>query len=136
MKVTFGLLGFLMALSGCTPSHPSIQSVSPRETAGLLRNDFAVLVDVREEDELKKEGMAAPAQWIATSHIRANDEVWKAFVEKLPHDKQIIFYCAVGGRAGKAAEELAALGYRTGNMGGFRDWKSAGLPVSGFPKRY
>lgn len=106
----------------------AVAQVSPKETEGLLRNDFAVLVDVREEDEIK-DGMAAPAKWFPTSKIQADDPSWKEFVSKLPKDKQIVFYCAVGGRAGKVAAKLAEQGFKVGNMGGFRDWQSAGLPV-------
>jgi rhodanese-related sulfurtransferase len=102
--------------------------MTPLEAYGMLRNDFAVLVDVREADELK-DGMAAPAKWVPTSKIEKNDPEWQQFVAQLPKDKQIIFYCAVGVRAGKAAAKLAEQGFRTGNIGGYTDWLKAGLPT-------
>jgi rhodanese-related sulfurtransferase len=118
----------LLTLASCTRGGGKVASVSPKEVEGLLRNDFAVLVDVREEDEVKG-GMAAPAQWFATSKIQADDPAWKDFLAKHPKEKQLVLYCAVGGRAGKIAAKLAEQGYKVGNMGGFRDWKAAGLPV-------
>ena len=105
-----------------------VAQVSVKEAEGLIRNDFAVLVDVREDDEIKS-GMAAPARWFPTSKIEADDPSWKEFVSKLPKDKQIVFYCAAGVRAGQAAAKLAGQGFKVGNMGGFKDWKAAGLPV-------
>lgn len=114
--------------SGCTQKTAQVKSISPNETEGLLRNDFAVLVDVRELDEVK-EGMAAPAQWMPLSKIQANDPEWQQFLEKLPKDKQIVVYCRSGRRSGIVAEMLAAKGLKVYNMGGFQSWKDAGLPV-------
>lgn len=120
----------LASLAACTSKQGGgeVRSVEAQEVNGMLRNDFAVLVDVREEDEVKG-GMAAPATWIPTSKIEADDPAWKDFVAKLPKDKEIVFYCQKGGRAGKAAEKLAAQGYRVANMGSYENWTAAGLPT-------
>ncbi|MCM2278584.1 MAG: rhodanese-like domain-containing protein [Oligoflexia bacterium] len=132
MSKTITLLGLLLLLPNfaCTKSAvpPSVAAVSPREVEGMLRNDFAVLIDVREEPEIK-EGMADRALWFPTSKIEANDPSWKEFVAKLPKDKQIVFYCRRGRRSGIAAQKLASEGFRTANMGAFQDWVDAGLPV-------
>ncbi|MGZ3696861.1 MAG: rhodanese-like domain-containing protein [Bdellovibrionota bacterium] len=123
------LLAAILTLVGCTSSSGSAPSrVTPQEAAGLQRNDFAVLVDVREADEIEH-GMAQGALWMPTSKIEPSNPDWQAFIKKLPHDKQIVFYCKAGGRAGKAAKLLSTEGFKTANMGGFDDWKSAGLPV-------
>lgn len=108
-------------------------AMSPMEAMGELRNDFAVLVDVREDSEIKESGMAEPAKWMPTSKINANDPEWQKFVQQLPKDKRIVFYCAAGGRAGKVAELLSSQGFRTANIGGFKDWAAAGLPVKKAP---
>jgi rhodanese-related sulfurtransferase len=120
----------IMALAGCTKKEGvrPVEKLSAFEAYGSVQNDFAILVDVREEPELKK-GLAQPALWFPTSKIEADGEEWKQFVKGLPKKKQIIFYCAGGSRAQDAAEKLAAEGYRTGNMGGFSDWQALGLPV-------
>lgn len=111
---------------GQTP--PAVVSISPRETEGLLRNEFAVLVDVREPDELK-DGMAASARNIPTSKIVAGAPEWKEFLEKTSKDKQLIFYDDSGRRASRAATEAAQQGFRAANLGAFKDWVAAGLPV-------
>lgn len=102
--------------------------VSAQETAGLVERGEAVLVDVREERELRG-GMAAPAIWIPTSEIGRDGPAWRAFVEAQPKDRTLVFYCAVGGRSQYAATMLAEKGYRTANLGGFSEWQRAGLPV-------
>lgn len=102
--------------------------MTPTEAEGMLRNDFAVLVDVREADEIK-EGMAARAEWMPLSKIEANAPDWQDFVKKLPKDKTVIVYCRSGRRSGIVADKLAQMGYKTANMGGFSDWQAAGLPT-------
>jgi len=103
-------------------------AVSAQETAGMLERGEAILVDVREEGELRR-GMAAPAIWLPTSEIGRDGPAWRAFVEAQPKDRTLVFYCAVGGRSQYAATMLAEQGYRTANLGGFSEWQRAGLPV-------
>ena len=106
----------------------SVSSISPREALGEARNEFAIIVDVREKSELK-DGFAEGAIWIPTSKIKNNDPEWTKFLESTSKDKKLIFYCAAGVRAGKAAALAAAQGFKSANMGGFDDWVTAGLPV-------
>jgi rhodanese-related sulfurtransferase len=130
-KTRFIQLMVLISLGGChmkTEKIP-VAAVTAKETAGLLSNQFAVLVDVREEDEVKESGMAQGALWIPTSKIEDNAPEWQSFVKSAPKDKQIIFYCKMGGRAGRAAQRMADLGYKTGNMGGFESWTKEKLPI-------
>lgn len=124
--------------NGCTKKDgvKPVEKMTAFEAFGSLQNGFAVLVDVREEPELKA-GLAEPALWMPTSKIESNSEEWKNLVKSLPKDKQIIFYCAGGSRAQDAAETLAKQGFRTANMGGFEDWQKTGLPTreKGSPAR-
>jgi rhodanese-related sulfurtransferase len=112
----------------CTKTGASVAAITPREAMGEARNDFAVIVDVREEDEVKG-GMAENAVWIPTSKIKANDPQWTSFLEKTSKDKKLVFYCAAGVRAGKIAAMAAEHGFRAANMGGYKDWVAAGLPT-------
>lgn len=117
--------------SGCTKKSGddvAVREVSAMEAAGALRNGFAVLVDVREKDEIA-DGMAEPATWMPTSKAVEGSPEWEKFVSGLPKDKEIIVYCAAGGRAGEVAEKLAKESFKVANMGGFKDWKAAGLPT-------
>lgn len=105
-----------------------IKTVSAKDAAQLVAEGKAVLVDVREAPEWKNSGVAAPATLLAKSDFDGAQKQWKPFLEK-NRDKQILVYCASGGRSREIAEALAAQGLKTGNMGRLRDWTNAGLPV-------
>lgn len=110
-----------------------VARISPLEASGLLQADRAVLVDVREEEELREEGTAEPALWLATSEIESDSSRAREFVRKLPRSKLIVVYCAAGVRSGRFAKHLAEQGFQAANLGGFDDWTGAGLPTRPFP---
>ena len=47
----------------------------------------------------------------------------------LDDGREILLYCASGGRSGMAARMLVAEGVRAANTGGLADWLDAGWPV-------
>jgi rhodanese-related sulfurtransferase len=106
---------------------PTVRRIAPAEAAQLVAEGKAVLVDVREADEWA-DGVAAPAELLALSDLTGPRQTWKPFLEK-NRDQELILYCRSGGRSGRAAQLLAAEGYRTANAGGFNDWTNAGLPT-------
>lgn len=92
----------------------------------------AVLVDLREEDELRVEGWIAESVWAPRGML----EFWADPTS--PHhrfefqpDRRIVLYCAWGGRSALAAETLRLMGYaRVAYLdGGLRAWKEAGQPL-------
>lgn len=125
--VAVAALGIL-ALVACNRRVPKVEAITPQETLGEMRNDFAVLLDVREADEVTA-GIAQGATWIPTSKINADDPVFQQWLDKHPKDKKIVVYCAAGGRAGKIAAKINDKGYKAANMGGYKDWVAAGLPT-------
>ncbi len=82
------------------------------------------LVDVREGAEIKETGMAKDAVHIPLALISLQA------ADKIDKSKPVAVYCAVGGRAGQAVQTLLKLGYDAHSIGGFKDWASAGGPVS------
>lgn len=105
-----------------------VASVTPQDAAKLVAEGKAVLVDVREAPEWKASGVAAPATLLPKSDLDGDQKQWKPFLEQ-NKGKQILLYCASGGRSKTVAAALAEKGLRTANVGGFRDWSRAGLPV-------
>lgn len=103
--------------------------MTPAEALELVKTGKAVLVDVREEEELRESGYAQGALWMPTSEISEDTPKWQEFKSKLPKDKPVILYCRSGNRSGRLAEFLAQDGYSTVNLGGFCDWKAAQLPI-------
>jgi rhodanese-related sulfurtransferase len=103
-------------------------SVPAREAAQLVADGKAVLVDVREAPEWKNSGVAAPAALLSKSDFDGDQKLWKPFLAQ-HRDKQILVYCASGGRSREIAAALAEKGLNAANVGRLRDWTNAGLPV-------
>lgn len=103
--------------------------MTPSEAHQLVQAGKAILIDVREEEELRESGMAEGAQWLPMSKMDEEEPEWKAFKAALPKDKTVILYCRSGNRSGRVAEFLAQDGFQTVNLGGFASWQRAGLPV-------
>jgi rhodanese-related sulfurtransferase len=103
--------------------------MTPQEAQKLVKDGQAILVDVREEPELKESGIAEGAQWMPLSAMVEETEQWLAFKQGLAKGCRIILYCKVGGRSARMAECLCCEGFQAVNLGGFCEWKGAGLPV-------
>jgi rhodanese-related sulfurtransferase len=100
-----------------------------REAHELVKQGKALLIDVREEQELRDTGTAEGALWMPLSAMLDDTDQWRAFKETLPRDKPLILFCKLGGRSGRMAELLCGDGYQAVNLGGFGAWTGAGLPV-------
>jgi len=117
---------FALRLSAAESGHAV--HIAPADAAKLVAEGKAVLVDVREPSEWAELGVAAPATLLPTSDFKHDRKQWAPFLKGVG-DKTIITYCAVGIRAGRIADVLAAEGFKTAVAGGFKDWTAAGLPV-------
>jgi sulfur-carrier protein adenylyltransferase/sulfurtransferase len=83
------------------------------------------LVDVREPHELDGElGRIARIESVPLSSVEAASRAWNK-------EEEIVLVCRSGGRSGRAAAYLAAVGFaRVMNMvGGMLAWNDAKLPV-------
>jgi rhodanese-related sulfurtransferase len=108
----------------------AVERITPAEAAAQAKAGRAVIVDVRERNEIAS-GMAEGARWYPTSSIQSDPDAFAKFVSGLPADQTVVFYCAVGVRAGRAAEIASKEpGRKAANLGGFKDWQAAGLPVA------
>lgn len=98
--------------------------ISVKDAIAKAAKGEITVLDVREANELQASGKAAGAVHIPLSLVALQAR------EKLAAGKPVAVYCAVGGRAGMAAQALAGLGFEVHNIGGFSDWANAGGPVS------
>lgn len=108
-----------------------IESLTPQEVIGELI-DGAVLVDVREEEELRAEGWIRDSVWAPRGMLEfwADPSDLRHRTEFAP-DRRLILYCSSGERSAIAANTLRAMGYRSVGLldGGIRAWKQEGQPV-------
>jgi rhodanese-related sulfurtransferase len=114
-------------LSLFSPSESGVRRVEPVETARLVREKKAVLVDVREPAEWAG-GVAQKAVLLPLSDLHGPRLQWKPFLNQVG-DREIILYCHSGARCGAAARTLVAEGFKAANGGSLRAWHRAGLPV-------
>ncbi len=128
MKLRLLLLPLIL-VSAVAALAADVPRLTAAESAKLVQDGQAVLVDVREPAEWRETGVAAPAVLLEKSDFDGAKAAWAPFLAKVGKDKTIVLYCRSGGRSGRVAEALAAEGYKVVNAGGFKDWTAAGLPV-------
>ncbi|HKU37381.1 MAG TPA: MBL fold metallo-hydrolase [Polyangiales bacterium] len=106
----------------------------PELPAEWLRDHASELrvIDVREPDEYRGElGHIADAELVPLGSLIAA-------AGSLPRDRPIVTVCRSGGRSGRAALELARLGFaRVASLrGGMREWNADHMPVDFGPARH
>ncbi|MCB0385036.1 MAG: rhodanese-like domain-containing protein [Bdellovibrionales bacterium] len=110
--------------------------VDLKKVAKEVSADKAVLLDVRERDELQEDGLAKGALWLPNTEIRVASKGWESFLNRTPKEKKIYIYCRSGGRAGQVKDRLVEKGYTSvSNIGGLKDWKAQGLPTIPFGQK-
>ncbi len=109
----------------------NLVSLTPQEVSDELL-EGAVLVDVREEDELQVGGWVGDSVWAPRGMLEfwADPSDRRHRIEFDP-DRRLILYCSTGERSAIAAESLRSMGYRDVCLldGGIEAWKREGRPV-------
>ncbi|MEY3532354.1 MAG: hypothetical protein RI979_378, partial [Pseudomonadota bacterium] len=100
------------------------------DAVAMATKGEVTLLDVREAGEVAASGTAKGGVHIPLSMVplKANPQ-GPDHDKRLDPAKPVAVFCAVGGRAGQAAQVLERLGYSVHNIGGFGDWVSAGGAV-------
>ena len=109
-----------------------LRRMSPAEAQAATR-DGAVLVDVRSEDERRRQGVLLPGALhhpLSVLHWRLDPAV-PTRNPKLPLDARVILVCREGYSSSLAAALLRAIGFplATDVVGGVEAWQAAGLPL-------
>lgn len=101
-------------------------TVDPVTLDAWLKNDEAVLIDVREPDEFASAHIPR-AMSVPLAKVTATLE---GFATK--QGRKLVFQCQKGGRAGQACALMESrLGEIYNLSGGIEAWSQAGLPVIG-----
>lgn len=119
------ICGFILLCIVTLPVQAEVQRITIHQAKELYDNG-ALFIDTRSLFE-RKLGVIRKALAISKNDIINKQSL-------LPADKSqiIVTYCAVGVRAGVAADRLDQLGYQNVYVihnAGFRDWKKSGFPV-------
>lgn len=127
-----GIFGWRDAGQPLAPVAGTPKALSPKTVAALVEEKGAVIVDVREDEERFE--VVPGARSLPMSKAK-DPKTWSAFVASLPKGKAVVFHCAAGGRAKKAAETLSAQGVPAAYFNSPDQWKAAGLPVEKGPAK-
>ncbi|MBP6871459.1 MAG: rhodanese-like domain-containing protein [Bacteroidales bacterium] len=101
-----------------------VMHISPSEANDVLKNNEAILIDVREQDEILTENI--PLENVLYHPMSVIlDRL--AYIAK---DQHIILGCPAGIRSTKVANLMILNGYpHVANLdGGFNEWKQQGFP--------
>ena len=93
-----------------------------------VRAGRAVLVDVREPREWA-DGVADSAHLLPLSDLSGSRAQWGEFLRQVG-DREVLVYCAAGGRSAIAARVLCGEGVKAANVGALHEWQAAGWPVT------
>lgn len=106
----------------------TVQQITARELADWLAADRAVLIDVREPDEFRREHIGAALSVPLAEVGRLHASI------SIPAARKIVFQCQSGGRGDEACRILSDISgdHPAYNLAdGIAGWKAAGLPVVG-----
>ena len=109
-------------------ANEAVPKVSVEEARRMI-DDGALLVDVRDANELAQSGKLQGALNVSRGMVefRADPEL-PYHNPEFRKDRPVILYCASGGRSALAAKTLKDMGYeRVFNLGGFKDAAEAGF---------
>jgi len=107
----------------------AVASVEVQNSLELVDDDSVVFVDVREASELASNGKIAGAVHVPRGVLEFYiDPASSLYMDIFNSDKQIIFYCASGGRSILAAKTARDMGVSNvaSLEGGFAAWAEAG----------
>ena len=112
-------------------ANKAVGRISPAHARAMMENEGAVVVDVRDSAEVERSGKVPGALNISRGMLEFKADAETPYHEpQLQKDKPVIVYCASGGRSALAGRTLKDFGYqKVFNLGGFKDWVEAGMPV-------
>jgi rhodanese-related sulfurtransferase len=112
-------------------ANAAVPKITAAQAKEMIAKGNTLVVDIRDGTEVAASGKAAGALHVSRGvlEFKADTEL-PSHDKNFAKDKNIILYCASGGRAALAGKLLKDLGYeKVFNMGGFKDWADSGGSV-------
>jgi rhodanese-related sulfurtransferase len=112
-------------------ANAAVPRISPEKAREMIAKGNALVIDVRDGPEVQASGKVAGAVHVSRGMLefRADPDL-PSHDKNFSKDKDVIVYCASGGRSALAGKMLKDLGYeRVYNLVGFKDWADAGGAV-------
>ena len=110
-----------------------IKTITPEEALKKNNNNECNLIDIRDVNELEKEGRIENSIHMSRGLLEFSIHPESVLVkkEKLDLNKEIVLFCAAGGRSALAAKTLKDMGFEKVSHvdGGFRLMQNSGFKV-------
>ena len=111
----------------------TVKTISPEEALEMSNENKCNLIDIRDEPELEKQGRIEKAFHISRGLLEFSIHPDSPFVlnNKIDLDKELVLFCAAGGRSALAAKTLNEMGFKKLSHidGGFGSMKKNGFKV-------
>ena len=112
-------------------ANAAVPKITPDQAREMIGKGNTLVVDVRDASEVENSGKVAGAVHVSRGMLefRADPEA-PSHDKNFVKDKNVILYCASGGRSALAGKLLKDMGYaHVYNVGGFKDWADSGGAV-------
>tara|TARA_B100000029_G_scaffold362962_1_gene355988 strand:+ start:1589 stop:1975 length:387 start_codon:yes stop_codon:yes gene_type:complete len=110
-----------------------VKTISPEEALKLHNENKCSLIDIRDSNELQKEGMIENSYNISRGLLEFSIHPESSYAqrEKLDFNKELVLFCAAGGRSALAAKTLKEMGFKNVSHveGGFGLMKNKGFKI-------
>ena len=113
-------------------ANAAIKTIPAAEAIQQLHNDNVVFVDLRDLPELERDGKIPGSVHASRGMLEFYADPESPYHKDVfDSDKQIMLYCAGGGRSALAAQRLQEMGFKNVAHvgGGIKAWKEAGGEV-------
>ena len=110
-----------------------VKTISPEEALKKIKDNQCNLVDIREIIELQREGSIEDSFHIPRGLLEFSINQESPYIKELKFDlnKEIVLFCAAGGRSALAAKTLKDMGFEKVShiAGGFNLMKNSGFKI-------
>jgi rhodanese-related sulfurtransferase len=111
-----------------------LERVAPQAAATAVRDGDAVVIDIRADEQIMRDGIVPGAIVIGRNVLewRLDPDCEYRHTDAPGLDQRVIVMCNEGYQSSLAAITLQELGFSraTDMVGGFQAWRAAGLPVA------
>ena len=110
-----------------------IKTISPSEALQLSKENKCNLIDIRDSLELEREGRVENSHHVSRGLLEFSIHPESPYVqnENLDLNKELVLFCAAGGRSALAAKTLKEMGFKKVSHidGGFKLMKNSGFKI-------
>jgi len=109
----------------------AVPRITPAQARDMIAQGNTLVIDVRDAPEVEKSGKVAGAVNVSRGMLEFRADSESPYHDKnFAKDKNVIVYCASGGRSALSGKVLKDFGdERVYNLGSFKDWTEAGGSV-------